>query len=423
MPENAKLHWIDIPSASSKNCSVITQRISLGVFAFLSFVSAGFVQANDSFDPPALYLSWQRDPTTSMTIQWHTLEEARTTLFYRELGTAKWQRADGDQHELPGSIRTVHTIELTGLKPKQDYEFCFWPSAKVFKFRTMPSDLKQPVRFVTGGDVYHERAWMDNMNKLAARFDPAFVVFGGDLAYACDGSDKPDKMERWDAYFDSWKKCAVTEDGRLIPMIVTIGNHEVRGSLRQPPERAAVFYSLFATPGKKGYARLDFSSYLTLLLMDSAHIQPVIGDQTTWLGESLRARKKVPHIFPFYHVPAYPSYRSDTNGSSAVVTQEIRANWCPLFERYGVQVAFEHHDHTFKRTHPIKAGKIDPKGIVYIGDGCWGVGERKPEPSRWYLAKAAAARHFYVVTLYPEARHVTAVNERGQIFDEIYQER
>jgi hypothetical protein len=41
-------------------------------------------------------------------------------------------------------------------------------------------------------------------------------------------------MERWDAYFDSWKQKARTPDGRLVPMLVTIGNHEVRGSYHQP---------------------------------------------------------------------------------------------------------------------------------------------------------------------------------------------
>jgi hypothetical protein len=41
-----------------------------------------------------------------------------------------------------------------------------------------------------------------------------------------------------------------------------------------------------------------------------------------------------------------------------------------LFDRYGVQLAFENHDHTFKRTYPLRAGKLDPRGTVYLGDGC-----------------------------------------------------
>ena len=86
-------------------------------------------------------------------------------------------------------------MELAGLMPRTDYEFCFWPGERKFAFRTMPATLAEPVRFITGGDVYRERKWMDAMNELAGKFDPAFFVLGGDLAYSCEGP-KPEKMER-----------------------------------------------------------------------------------------------------------------------------------------------------------------------------------------------------------------------------------
>jgi hypothetical protein len=88
-----------------------------------------------------------------------------------------------------------------------------------------------------------------------------------------------------------------------------------------------------------------------------------------------------------------------------------------------VKLVFENHDHCFKRTFPIRAGKIDPKGTTYLGDGAWGVEVRKPDPAKpkWYVEKSLPARHFYCVTLTPEARHVLAVNESGQVFDEVYQ--
>jgi hypothetical protein len=313
---------------------------------------------------------------------------------------------------------------LTGLSPKTDYEFCFWPGERVFKFRTMPKDLSLPVRFINGGDIYHERKWMDAMNELAGKLDPAFVVIGGDLAYAHGGTNKVEKMERWDAYFESWKQKAVTPDGRLVPMIVTIGNHEVLGSYQQPIEKAPAYYALFPMPGPQGYNVLDFGNYLSLFLLDSAHTHPIEGAQTDWLKQALSHRRRVPHLFPVYHVPAWPSYRSDEKGTSATLNQLIREHWCPLFEKYGVKVAFEHHDHTFKRTHPIRAGKVDPKGVTYLGDGAWGVTVRKPDSTpRWYLAKTGQIRHLYLVTLYPEARHILAINENGQVFDEVYQRK
>jgi acid phosphatase type 7 len=208
-------------------------------------------------------------------------------------------------------------------------------------------------------------------------------------------------------------------DGQLIPMLVTLGNHEVKGSYRQTPEQARSFYTLFSSPGPQGYQCLDFGKYLSLLLLDSDPTHPIAGEQTEWLAKQLAAHRRVPHVIPVYHTPAYPSYREDALQQA----KDVRAHWCPLFDKYGVKLAFEHHDHTFKRTHPLRANKIDPKGTVYLGDGAWGVKVRKPVPadSRWYLARTGQIRHLYLVTLYPEARHVLAINEAGEVFDEVYQ--
>jgi hypothetical protein len=256
------------------------------------------------------------------------------------------------------------------------------------------------------------------MNQLAAGLDPAFVVLGGDLAYAHGGTND-EQITRWFDYFASWKTNAVAPDGRLIPMLVTLGNHEVKGSYRKPLENAGSFYTLFATPGPQGYTVLDFGKYLSLFLLDSDHTHTIAGAQAAWLGKNLSARRKLPHLIPVYHTPGYPGFREDTGPQA----KEVRAHWSPLFDKYGVKLVFENHDHCFKRTFPLRADKIDPKGTIYLGDGAWGVGLRKPDPAkpRWYIAKSGAIRHLYLVTLYPDARHVLAINESGQVFDEVYQ--
>lgn len=392
-------------------------KIALTLFAVVATL-VGPLAAESPADPPALYLQWQRDPTTTMTIHWHTVGEAQTALYHRQLGQTDWVRAQGSAQPFVGTDRFVHTVEVVGLTAATDYEFCFRPGEKIFKFRTMPKDLSRPVRFVTGGDVYHEHKWMDPMNALAGKLDPAFVVFGGDLAYAHGGTND-EKITRWFDYFASWKTNAVAPDGRLIPMLVAIGNHEVKGSYRQPIEKARSFYTLFSLPGPQGYACLDFGKYLSLLLLDSDHTHTIAGAQTDWLRDQLSDRRRIPHVIPFYHTPGYSGYRTDTGAQA----KEVRAHWSPLFDRYGVKLAFENHDHCFKRTHPLRDGKIDPKGTVYLGDGAWGVGLRKPDPNipRWYIARSGDIRHLYLVTLYPDARHVLAFNESGQVFDEVYQ--
>jgi hypothetical protein len=378
------------------------------------------VLAENTYNPPALLLTWQRDPAHTMCVHWQTEEEAKTEVHWRVKGSTNgWTKTSGTDRPMPFSQRTIHLVELTGLTPRTDYEFCFLPGEKTFQFRTMPLNLAEPVRFIEGGDVYHERKWMDGMNELAGKLNPDFAVIGGDLAYALSGDLKVEKMERWNAFFESWKDKARTPDDRLIPMVAAIGNHEVAGSYNKTPEAAKVFYAVYPLPGAAGYACLDFGDYLSLVLLDSGHTHPVAGAQTKWLAQALAERKDVPHLIPVYHVPAYPSYRGES--ANNVI---IRTNWTPLFERNNVQVAFEHHDHTFKRTHPIRNGKIDPKGVVYLGDGAWGVKLRAPDLSkpRWYLAKAGEIRHFWMVTLTRTGRHMVAVDEAGRFFDEVYQE-
>lgn len=96
----------------------------------------------------------------------------------------------------------------------------------------------------------------------------------------------------------------------------------------------------------------------------------------------------------------------------------------PLFEANRVKVAFEHHDHAYKRTYPIRDGRISDNGVVYIGDGLWGAGARDPlsrageNPVDWYLKRTAREYHGIVVTLQGQHQHFLMVNADNEIIDE-----
>lgn len=390
------------------------------------FWNGGCNQADGPAEPLGIYLTWQGDPLTTMTVDWHTLaaEGYAPVLEFREQGRRTWTRAAGASVPFPHSDRTVHRIELASLKPATNYEFRFSRQSRVYSFRTMPADLSRPIRFATGGDTRVQQDWMENVNRQAMQYDLDFIVWGGDLAY-CNGA--PENVGNWYEWFDAIKNTLITPEGRVIPIIVGIGNHEVsRGTRHEEYEQndahrlqiAPYFYTLLAFPGQPGYATLDFGSYLSLLLLDTGHSNPIAGAQTEWLERQLAERSEVPHIIPVYHVPGYPSHRPFTFLNSLLVRQL----WAPLFERYGVQVAFENHDHTYKRTHPIRGGKVQEDGIVYIGDGAWGVRTRVGDGfGEWYIAKAASARHCILVTLEEDRRHFLMVDEDGQVIDEYEQ--
>lgn len=376
--------------------------------------------------PLAVMLTWQQDPTTTMVIDWQTEGPGDPALHYRPAGASEWQHATGDSRPFPFTERMVHRVELTGLEPASAYEFRVEESGRILRFRTMPSDLSGPVRFAVGGDTRHRQDWMEEVNTVAMQYDPDFIVWGGDLAYA-DG--RADRAYRWFEWFDAVRNTLIAEDGRVVPLVVVAGNHEVRGGYYHRTEEeydgsdawresiAPYFYTFFPFPGHPGYGALDFGDYLSIVLLDTDHTAPIEGAQTEWLAEALAARTHVDHVIPVYHVPAWPSNRSFDGRTQT----RVRENWVPLFDAHdNIKVAFENHDHTYKRTHPIRHGEIDPRGVVYIGDGAWGVGERDThDPDEtWYLKRAESRRHAIIVTLQGRHQHFLMVGRDGEWLDE-----
>lgn len=369
------------------------------------------------YDPVALYLTWQRQPDTTMTIQWISdANRMDDQVEYQRSGETLWKSATGTHAPMPEKYPfLIHRLELTQLLPDSDYRFRIGSDGVIYKFRTMPSNMSSPIRFIVGGDIYRD-GWdlLEKMNKQAARLDPIFVLAGGDLAYNEKGPHIYKQAPRWLEWLIAWKKQMVTSQGRLIPIIPAIGNHDVKKRHSHEPESAPFFYALFPLPG---YSALDFGSYLSLFLLDSGHTHPIEGAQTEWLEKALHDRQNIPHRIAIYHVPAYPSVRDFHNDASAAV----RKYWVPLFEKFHLNTAFENHDHAYKRTWPIRNGKRDPSGVLYIGDGGWAVAKPRPtrNPSKtWYLANAKASRNIVLVILHGQHRHFIAYDDDGNIIDE-----
>ena len=373
--------------------------------------------------PPAVYLTWQRDPTTTMTVQWFNTSAEQNQARYRLPGAAAWLTLGATTQAFPHTERSIHTAEITGLSPDTDYEFQVDGYDETFKFRTMPAALSRPVKFGQGGDV-DIGATAEAMTAAIAAKDPDFLVIGGDHAYE---DAKAENFWRWYRYMEAFYRHARSPDGRMIPLVMGIGNHEVRNyfvtehpdfdnSAAWRDRYATYFYRTFAFPGPASpYRALDFGGYLSLLLMDTEHSSPVItgsDPQTQWLSTALDARRAVTHLIPVQHVPAYPSNRALNDA----IPSRIRQHWVPLYEGAGVQLVFEHHDHTFKRTKPLLGGVENANGIRYVGDGLWGIGSRNPDTSRTYLDVANTRHHVHLVTLTAANRTVEAVDTAGNFF-------
>ncbi len=389
------------------------------------------VSSTDRFEPLGLNLTFQQDPTTTITIDWHVDDaESATLLELRAQGEREtWQQFSPEETvDFPFSSRFIHRREVTGLEPNTMYEFRFGEGSKEYTFRTLPADNERhAVRLAIGGDVRHEREMMERTGRVAMAYDPHMIVFGGDLAY---GDGDPRLVHRWYEWFEVTRDVFRASDGRIVPVVVGIGNHEIwlGDKLEKDAQRLAdewglevgdapYFMTLFPQPSGTSYRVLDVGDYLSLVLLDTGHYESVEGAQATWLEAVLVERQSVSHVFPVYHVPAYPSVRS-VDGTTST---KVREAWVPLFEAHGVRTAFEMHDHAYKRTVPIREGVRHPDGVVYIGDGAWGVYTRPVgrdhATSAWYLKRGASERHVILTTIRgSDARHLVA-NEDGEVID------
>jgi hypothetical protein len=369
-----------------------------------------------AFQPSTLFLTWQRDPTTTMTVQWVAAsgETADTTVRYAPLRSEHWLPQPTATKPYPQSDLKVFRAELTGLQPGTDYQFRIGKESPTYRFRTMPALATNPIHFISGGDCGVNPHAVAN-NVQAARQDPMFAVVGGDLGY-----DNGRSVEISLAFLRNYSRHMIGRDGRLIPMIACIGNHEVDGGYGKPRSKAPFFYALFdGLFPETGYANLDFGDYLSLVLLDTGHTTPIGGPQADWLEKTLKVRADLPNVFVVNHVPAYPSVRHPEGRNGKEGTgEENRKHWVPLFERYRVPVVLEHHDHTFKRTRPLLNGLADANGVLYLGDGSWGRLRTPHSPQeRSYLAVASRDYHLSLHCIQGEERFHLALDEHGRVMD------
>ncbi len=351
-----------------------------------------------------------------MTVQWigNESDAENRPLWYAKKDSNEWHQQEHSKHRFPKSDRWIFRSELTGLEPGADYVFRVGADSAEQRFRTMPAKDTNTIHFVSGGDCglgSHPRA----TNQLAAAQSPQFVVLGGDLAYE-NGKD-PDAFYQ---FLQNYSRDLRDDGERLIPMLACIGNHEVDGGYEEGRDQAPFFYSMFdGLYPETGYAALDFGQYMSVVFLDTNHTTPIGGAQADWLEKTIKERQDCPNLFVFNHVPAYPSHRAfvpdDDEESTGAAN---RKHWVPLFEKYNVDAVFEHHDHTYKRTHPLLDGHINAKGVPYLGDGSWGKIRRPLDlETKPYLAVTEESYHLSVHRIEgPQQFHV-ALSDAGRVVD------
>ena len=388
---------------------VVSLRVFVSPVGHLSYVMLTWRSEDTSTTTTVLYQT--RDNPTVSKVYFDTERRGGLLSKYRfyEIG-----RAD----HFTETQRTIHTVELTGLKPKTDYYFTIadenGPRGGEFAFRTLPAD-NSPIRIVVGGDM-DITAMARKVSAVAAGLNPDLAIIGGDLAYA---HGKISKASDWDEWLDNWSELMVTTDGRLIPIIAAIGNHEINSLETQSAYDKAPFFTRYLNQDDVNFSYFTrkLGANLSLLVLDSNHLHAAGAAQRTWIEQQLKKYRNLAYRIAVYHRPLYPGglYPGVEPGPALDLTEQ----WLDLFDRYRLTIGLENHFHVYKRSKSLfqRAVSENDQGTVYLGDGAWGTDPREVVNDLWYLVRADSKNHFWVLDVDHSAIEFRAVDSNGDVFD------
>lgn len=400
-----------------------------------------------------VYLTWQRENISdNITLNIHTTNNiSELDIFYdsesKNSSTTPYKHHIHVKGEYFLKDRYLYHVEIQKLSPGKVYYFIVGSQKDGFtsekKFKTIPSDFES-LRLIEGGDwELPDEANM--ISKTAASYNPSAILLGGDYSSEVLSLDD---YKKWDDWLDSYSNNMLTDDGLLIPLILAIGNHDVEGSFNKTSKDAPFFFRYFhqSKEDNKSYFLKLLGPDIALFVLDSGHCADYWGKQYTWLKKKLKKHKHTPVKLALYHVPIFPSVRFSNENwfyrllyplaklsnkkidfTMLVCSQSYfgKKYWLPLFDKYKLTTAFEHHDHTLKRTKPIRYGMVNPRGTVYLGDGGWSPNIQcapiQVYLSRYFAKSCGYIQFFWVVDVSKDKITYRAISSNNQVIDEYTQ--
>jgi hypothetical protein len=135
--------------------------------------------------------------------------------------------------------------------------------------------------------------------------------------------------------------------------------------------------------------------------------------QKTWLAKDLaKTQKKWKVVLMHRGVWEYP-FRGPLD--------EIGQTFVPLFDTYHVDFVFTAHVHSYARTIPLRKGRPDPSGTVYIttgrsGDKVWDGSPQKPTDKSFY--NPLDMPNYLVFEASHDLLKVAAFKQNGELIDQ-----
>ena len=305
----------------------------------------------------------------AVTVCWRTIIPAAGALW---VGSSPQTLALVADDPFP---RTDHELVVTGLDPGETYVYAVGevgaPAPSVppgQRFRTPPlTGTREPFRAWILGDsgtlTYDQLRVRDAFRTRAMTRPPDLALLLGDNAYR-QGLDEEYQTSFFEVYDQMLAKA---------PFWSTRGNHELD---------IANYYQTFVHPtageaggvasGTEAYYSFDWANVHFICLDSFDSDRTVSGPMWQWAEMDLMSTTQDWIIAYWHHSPySKGSHDSDMEFRQA----EMRVNFLPLLDDYGVALVFGGHSHSYERSGQIHghygfSSTFDPaQHVVDFGDG------------------------------------------------------
>jgi hypothetical protein len=324
--------------------------------------------------PDRIILTWAEDPATTQSVTWRTDTTVTTPVAEITLATPHpgmvhaavrvaplSDRVDAGIVEGEYVVASYHTATFRELIPDTLYAYRVGDGetwSEWFQFRTASREA-EPFSFVYFGDAQNDimPLWSRVIRASAlAAPDMAFMLHAGDLV------NRAHRNTEWGEWFGAGSFLHA-----MYPSVPALGNHETRAYNQEEDSlgirRISIFWQpQFALPdnGPEGVDGetvyyVDYQGVRIVVLNSTADLEV----QAEWLDQILEEN---PHdwVIVTHHHPIFSASEGRDN-------EERRAAWKPIYDKHGVDLVLQGHDHTYARgrppTYTAAAGENVPTGV------------------------------------------------------------
>lgn len=299
--------------------------------------------------------------------------------------TIKWQTPESEVGKVaygltPQSLTNVlieesatkkHSITISKLKECTQYFYSVTSSSlqidnKGRSFSTFCQSAESQRLWVIGDSGKRGKDQREVYSRLGEYINGDYKkldmwILLGDNAYS-SGTQKQFNTTLFEPYIELVK--------RYMPWAV-VGNHDAR---------RWAFYDVFDFPtnaesgGVASHTEEFYSienGNLHLVMLDSETVsRDSDAEMANWLRKDLAANKK-PWVIVAFHTPPYSDggHKSDSDWDSRGRLKDMRENFVPIFDEYGVDLVLSGHSHGYERSklminHLGKSDTLTAKNIV-----------------------------------------------------------